>query len=214
MSRPLIITDCDEVLLHMVVPFRDWLDEAHDVHFSLENVGFVDALRRKACGTVLEEGEVWALLRAFFATEMYRQTPIAGALEALERLSAIADIVVLTNIGEADHERRIDQLRAVGLHHPVHWNQGGKGEPAQRLIDAYGASRVVFIDDLPQHHASLARRAPQAWRLHMVGEPLLARHVEPAPAAHARIDRWEKAERWIRERLTGDDAPTAMGAPE
>lgn len=23
MSRPLIITDCDEVLLHMVVPFRE-----------------------------------------------------------------------------------------------------------------------------------------------------------------------------------------------
>ena len=33
MTRPLIITDCDEVLLHMVVPFRQWLDEAHDVHF-------------------------------------------------------------------------------------------------------------------------------------------------------------------------------------
>ena len=53
MSRPLIITDCDEVLLHMVVPFRDWLDEVHEVHFDLTNHGFVDALRRKACGTVL-----------------------------------------------------------------------------------------------------------------------------------------------------------------
>lgn len=213
MSRPLIITDCDEVLLHMVVPFRDWLDEAHDVHFSLENIGFVDALRRKACGTVLEEGEVWALLRAFFATEMHRQLPITGALEALERLSAIADIVVLTNIHEEAHERRIDQLRAVGLHHPVHWNQGGKGGPARRLIDAYGATQVVFIDDLSQHHGSLARHAPMAWRLHMVGEPLLARHVEPAPMAHARIDRWQQAEQWIRERLTGDRAPPQMEAP-
>lgn len=213
MSRPLIITDCDEVLMHMVVPFRDWLDEAHDVHFSLENVGFVDALRRKACGTVLEQGEVWTLLRAFFATEMHRQSPIAGALEALERLSAIADIVVLTNIHEEAHERRIDQLRAVGLHHPVHWNQGGKGEPARRLIDAYGPTQTVFIDDLGQHHGSLARHAPMAWRLHMVGEPLLARHVEPAPAAHARIDRWREAEQWIRDRLTGERAPPPMEAP-
>ena len=46
MSRPLIITDCDEVLLHMVVPFRDWLDEVHEVHFDLTNHGFVDALRQ------------------------------------------------------------------------------------------------------------------------------------------------------------------------
>ena len=25
MTRPLIISDCDEVLLHMVAPFKDWL---------------------------------------------------------------------------------------------------------------------------------------------------------------------------------------------
>ena len=29
MSRPLLISDCDEVLLHMVAHFADWLDEAH-----------------------------------------------------------------------------------------------------------------------------------------------------------------------------------------
>ena len=36
MSKPLIITDCDEVLLHMVAPFRDWLGEAHGIDFSME----------------------------------------------------------------------------------------------------------------------------------------------------------------------------------
>ena len=35
MNRPLLISDCDEVLLHMVVPFRDWLDEVHNIHFEL-----------------------------------------------------------------------------------------------------------------------------------------------------------------------------------
>ena len=35
MSRPLLITDCDEVLLHMVSHFADWLDEAHDIDFGL-----------------------------------------------------------------------------------------------------------------------------------------------------------------------------------
>ena len=202
MSRPLIITDCDEVLLHMVVPFRDWLDEVHDVHFDLSNHSFVDALRRKACGTVLEVGEVWTMLRAFFGTEMHRQYPIDGALETLARLSSIADIVVLTNIGEAEHEGRIAQLRALGVEHPVYWNQGGKGAPARRLIDEYAPSAVLFVDDLAQHHASVAEHAPEAWRLHMVGEPLMAPHIPAAPAAHARIDSWAAAEGWIRERLT------------
>ena len=29
MSRPLLITDCDEVLLHMVSHFEEWVAEAH-----------------------------------------------------------------------------------------------------------------------------------------------------------------------------------------
>ena len=201
MSRPLIITDCDEVLLHMVVPFRDWLDEVHDVHFDFSNHSFVDALRRKACGTVLAVGEGWTMWRSFFATEMRPQTRIDGALETLARLSDSADIVVLTNIGEAEHEGRIAQLRALGVEHPVHWNQGGKGAPARRIIDEYAPSAVLFVDDLAQHHASVAEHAPEAWRLHMVGEPQMAPHIPSAEAAHARIDSWEAAEGWIRDRL-------------
>lgn len=211
MKRPLIITDCDEVLLHMVVPFRDWLDEVHDVHFDFANHDFVNALRRKACGTVLEQGEIWALLRAFFKTEMHRQTPIDGAFETLTRLADIADIAVLTNIHEEAHEGRIEQLGALGLSYPVHWNQGGKGEPVARLIEDYSPSCVLFVDDLSLHHDSVARHAPQAWRLHMVGEPAISRRVEPAPNAHRRIDCWRTAEPWIREVLTrGAGAP----APE
>ena len=50
MSRPLLITDCDEVLLHMVVPFAEWLDEAHHIHFDVDSGDFVNALRHKATG--------------------------------------------------------------------------------------------------------------------------------------------------------------------
>ncbi len=214
MSRPLLITDCDEVLLHMVVPFRDWLDEAHDVHFALENHDFVNALRRKACGTVLEEGEVWSLLRAFFRTEMHRQYPISGALDALGRLSSIADIVVLTNISEEAHENRIDQLRQLGVNFPVFWNQGGKGGPVKRLIDEHAPSGVLFVDDLAQHHHSVATYAPEAWRLHMVGEPLIAGAIKQAPMAHARIDDWAEAEPWIADRLTQLAVAPHIAAPE
>ena len=72
MNRPLIVTDCDEVLLHMVVPFRHWLDEAHGVHFDMRGQEFTDALRHKDSGDVLERELVWTLLSAFFDTEMHR----------------------------------------------------------------------------------------------------------------------------------------------
>ena len=54
MKRPLLITDCDEVLLHMVVPFREWLDEQHDIHFDMHDRGFSEALRHKDSGQPVE----------------------------------------------------------------------------------------------------------------------------------------------------------------
>ena len=82
MTRPLVITDCDEVLMHMVVPFAEWVDTEHGVIFRIEDASFAGALKRKECGTPLEAAEVWPLLDGFFTTEMTRQYPIPGALAA------------------------------------------------------------------------------------------------------------------------------------
>ena len=42
-GRPLLITDCDEVLLHMVAHFQDWLGEAHAIDFAFETGDFAGA---------------------------------------------------------------------------------------------------------------------------------------------------------------------------
>ena len=71
------------------------------------------------------------------------------------------------------------------------------------LIEAMRPERAVFVDDLAVHHESVAKHAPQVWRLHMIAEPRLAAHTPPAPHAHARIDAWDEALPWILERLAG-----------
>jgi hypothetical protein len=149
------------------------------------------------------------LLIGFFDTEMHRQTPIAGAVEALGRLSRIADIVVLTNITERHQRQRVEQLSAHGLDLPVHWNQGGKGRPLAAILAERQPSVALFIDDLAEHHGSVAQHAPGVWRLHMVGEPEIAAQVPAAPMAHARIDDWTSAEQWIAARLVEGPAPHA-----
>lgn len=214
MSRPLLITDCDEVLMHMVVPFGAWLADDHDIDFRLEDATFGNALKRRACGTPLEAAEVWPLLDGFFRHEMHRQTAIPGAAAALARLAEIADIIVLTNVGPDHEERRIAQLHAVGMPYRVIGNRGGKGEPVQRLLDEVGPSVAIFIDDLPQHHGSVADAAPDVWRLHMVAEPAIAPKIPAARHAHARIDDWASAESWLAERLIGGQRAPMIIAPE
>ena len=111
---------------------------------------------------------------------MHRQTLVPGALEALGRIGEVADIVILTNLGDEAHPWRVAQLATHGIAHEVVCNQGGKGVPARAIIERLGAGTTVFVDDLPVHHASVAKHAPEVWRLHMVAEPRLAPAVPPA----------------------------------
>jgi hypothetical protein len=202
-GRPLLVTDCDEVLLHMVSHFAEWVAEVHGLSFDLSAPGFRDALR-DCDGRPVAAERVWPLLDQFFAGEMHRQNVVPGAVEALARISAVADIVILTNIGDEYEAGRVEQLERFDIRHRVLCNRGGKGRPVLELIEATEPSSAVFVDDLPVHHESVAAHAPQVWRLHMVAEPRLAAHLPPAPHAHARIDDWAEAVPWILERLRAE----------
>ncbi|WP_267396286.1 MULTISPECIES: HAD family hydrolase [unclassified Sphingomonas] len=195
--KPLLICDCDEVLLHMVKHFGTWLDEAHDIEFTPNGDDFSTSMRRRDGGTIPSRDEMWQLLGGFFPGEMHRQTLVPHAAEALARLAETAEIVILTNLTDECRTARIEQLAQFGIEHRVECNQGGKGDPVSRLVAEHGSPVTVFVDDLAVHHESVARHAPGVHRLQMVSEPTLAPSVPAAPDAHARIDDWRDAADWI-----------------
>ncbi|MBB5684375.1 HAD family hydrolase [Sphingobium boeckii] len=201
MSRPLLITDCDEVLLHMVSHFGNWLGEAHAIDFTPDGGDFSRAMKRRADGSILSRTEMWPLLGGFFDTEMHRQTLVPHAKDALDEIADYADVVILTNLEDHRQAHRMAQLRAFGIDFRVVTNQGGKGTPVKALLAEYAPSAAVFVDDLAVHHQSVSEEAPAVWRLHMISEPSLAPSIPPAPAAHVRIDDWVAAKAWISGKL-------------
>ncbi len=204
MSRPLVISDCDEVLLHMIGPFRDWLGEQHGIDFDMSGSDFAGAMKRRDTGKPVETEEIWPLLNLFFDSEMHRQHPIAGSVAAVAALGEHADVVVLTNLQDHRQQARTRQLADHGIDLRVFTNQGPKGPALQAILDEYQPSRAIFIDDLAQHHGSVADVAPQVARLHLCGEPMIAPQIacaHKAGHAHARIDDWATALPWLLERL-------------
>ena len=209
MTKPLIISDCDEVLLHMVVPFAQWLDETQGVTFKMNGNDFANAVRRKDSGELVEGPEIWRLLQGFFDGEMHRQQPIAGAVAGINKLAQHADVVILTNLHDRHNAARAQQLAEHGIHARVFTNQGPKGPALQAILAEYQPSRAVFIDDLAQHHGSAMELVPQIDRLHLCGEPTLAPHITcafKAGQAHARIDSWDHALPWLLARISGETA--------
>lgn len=207
MNRPLVITDCDEVLLYMISPFGDWLAEEEGVTFDMARHDFVNAMRHTDTGELVPREQVWALLNRFFDDQMHRQTAVTGAIAGIGRLREHADVVVLTNLMDHRQEARTKQLLGHGLDLRVFTNQGPKGPALKAILDEYRPSRAVFIDDLPQHHDSVSVLTPEVARLHLVAEPLIAPHIacaHKAGHAHARIDEWDAAVPWLLTRLHED----------
>jgi hypothetical protein len=204
LGRPLIVSDCDEVLLHMVAPFRAWLNEAHDIRFDMSGGDFTGAMTKAGTGDQISPEGIWAYLNEFFDGEMHRQMPIAGAVEAVAALGEHADVVVLTNLLDHRQEHRRQQLAAHGIDVKVYTNQGPKGPALKAIIEEYRPGRTIFVDDLAQHHGSVADLAPEVGRLHLCGEPELAPHITcalKAGHAHARIDQWSAALPWLLSRI-------------
>ena len=204
MSRPLVISDCDEVILHMVTHFKDWLEASQGIDCNIDGNNFGEAMRWRESGELVAPQDVWRKLGGFFDTEMDRQLPIAGAVDALNQLSEHADVVVLTNLVDFRRDKRAEQLAAHGLNAKVYTNQGPKGPALQKILDEFAPSRALFIDDLAQHHHSVKETAPDVVRLHFCGEPMIAGSITCAHKeghADARIDQWNEALPWLMERL-------------
>jgi hypothetical protein len=208
MSRPLLITDCDEVLLHMISHFRDWLAEEEGVAFDMTGGNFYKSMRHVDTGQPVEQDAMWALLNKFFDGQMHRQTAVEGAASAIAAIREHADVVVLTNLLDFRQEARRRQLADHGIDLPVFTNQGPKGPALQAILDQYQPGRAAFIDDLAHHHGSVLEVAPQVRRLHLCAEPQIAPHIpcaHKAGHAHARIDDWESALPWLIDTLTCEE---------
>ena len=134
MSRPLVVTDCDEVLLHMIRHFRDWMAEQHGVDFDLSGNPFAEDFLLPGRSEPLTYEEKWQFLDAFFDEEMARQTPIVGAVAAVAELQREADVVVLTNLQDRYNAARAAQLRENGFAARVVTNQGPKGAALKRIV--------------------------------------------------------------------------------
>ena len=208
MSRPLVISDCDEVLLYMVAHFKAWLEEGQGVAFNLVGNDFAESMRWQESGELVEPAEIWGFLRGFFDTEMHRQNPIPGAVEGINALAEHADVVILTNLTDRHRDMRAEQLANVGINARVFTNQGPKGPALKAIIEELAPSRAVFIDDLAQHHKSVGEHVPHVRRLHLCGEPTLAGRIacaHQAGDAHARIDSWDEALPWLMGEVTRED---------
>jgi hypothetical protein len=187
-SRPLLLLDADEVLLRFVERLETHLSTV-GYELRLTSFQLSGNIYSRENSTVARPDEVKQLIAGFFDSCTHDVPLVPGVPEALQTLATDYEIAILSNIPARCRAARAESLRAQGVEVPVVSNAGEKG-PAVAAIAARHAAPIVFVDDLPPQHTSVARHAPDIHRVHFVADPRLAAMIDKAEHAHVRIDDW------------------------
>jgi len=199
-TRPLIICDADEVLLRFLAGLERFL-ERNGCYLDLASFRIHGNVKHQSTRETVADETVTRMIADFFASDTRHLEPVEGAAAALRDLSAISQIVILSNLPETSRDARIANLTEHGMSYPVIAGKGPKGPVVKALLGDFPQT-VVFIDDLPPNLSSVAAEMPHVHRLHFIADPRLARLLGPAPDAHRRIDDWPTAAAWIASVLT------------
>jgi hypothetical protein len=196
---PLIVSDCDEVLMQFLVGLETYL-ETQGLWLDLQSYALTGNIRHRDTNEVFAAAGMPDLMKGFFAASTHALLAVPGAAEALKALSSRAQIVVLTNVPLADKETRARSLAAQGMGYPVIANKGLKGGAVRKLAHMVEAP-VFFLDDIPHNIASVAAAHAPTHRVHFIADPRLARLMGPAEHSHFHTSDWALAHDFISARL-------------
>ena len=191
-SRPLIICDVDEVVVHFLKGLEDFLDQ-RGLWLDPASFALNGNIRRKAGNDALNGSEIGPLLMDFFAARTRHLDAIPGAVPALLGLAEVADIVMLTNLPGQFRVDRIANLAGHGIDFPVITNEGPKG-PAIATLAADRRAPVIFIDDNHGYLASARDHRHDVHLVHFLQDERFARHVGHFDYMSLRTDNWADAE--------------------
>lgn len=192
----LLICDADEVLVRFGVGMEAFLDE-QGLYYDWTAFHFEGTIRRQSDDVPVPNYEVAEIRERFLAERIVDLPAVEGASDVLKRLSSYTEIVILTNIPHEARKARIAGLRKLGMDYPVVTNVGGKGHAVRDLALRVDGS-TAFVDDLPEHHESVALHAKSVQRIQFIEDPRLEKLVGPAMHSHIRTTTWSENERHLR----------------
>ena len=199
-TRPLLVCDVDEVILHLVAPFEQLLGE-RGMELRKKLVKLNGNVFHKSDGREAGQDEIWEVLNHLFVEQETRQTVVEGAANVLNELSSDIDIVLLTNIPHKYGELRHDYLTAKEIPYPLITNSGVKG-PAMRWLGQQNHLKTAFMDDTFHHLESVSEHAPETFLVHFMADDDFRNITKPLDPPVLSTGDWREAGNAVRSALS------------
>ena len=193
-SSPLIICDADEVIFKFMDSFEIYL-KTLSLHFNWKSYALSKNIIKKD-GTSVKNNEIKNLISSFFKDYTLQMKPVKGAVEGLNRLSSIYDIIILSNIPHEYYKTRIDALKNIDINFTFISNKGEKGKADKELTKNI-KKKCWFIDDSPSQILSVNKEAPKVKTLHFLPNKKLLSLIKKHKYTFSTIENWKKLEQMI-----------------
>lgn len=202
-NLPLMIFDADEVLVHFAEPFATYIKK-HNHRLHLTGYRLDNAIKKADTDEVADPDTAKDLVWGFINEETKSQPAAKGAPQALKKLQAYAQIIILSNVPHSVHDDRVANLKSLNMDYPLISNEGMKG-PAVKEILKNHKSQSFFIDDNPYQVESVYNDNQQTVCVHFSVCDLVKPYMPKAVGASIEPTSWEDLVAQLIGRLKSDE---------
>ena len=188
-NLPLMIFDADEVLVHFAEPFAIYIKK-HNHRLHLTGYRLDNAIKKADTDEVADPDTAKDLVWGFINEETKSQPAAKGAQQALKKLQAYAQIIILSNVPHSVHDDRVANLKSLNMDYPLISNEGMKGPAVKEILRNHKA-QSFFIDDNPYQVESVYNDNQQTVCVHFSVCDLVKPYMPKAVGASIEPTSWE-----------------------
>ena len=188
-NLPLMIFDADEVLVHFAEPFATYIKK-HNHRLHLTGYRLDNAIKKADTDEVADPDTAKDLVWGFINEETKSQPAAKGAPQALMKLQAYAQIIILSNVPHSVHDDRVANLKSLNMDYPLISNEGMKGPAVKEILKDHKA-QSFFIDDNPYQVESVYNDNQQTVCVHFSVCDLVKPYMPKAVGASIEPTSWE-----------------------
>ena len=188
-NLPLMIFDADEVLVHFAEPFATYIKK-HNHRLHLTGYRLDNAIKKADTDEVADPDTAKELVWGFINEETKSQPAAKGAPQALMKLQAYAQIIILSNVPHSVHDDRVANLKSLNMDYPLISNEGMKGPAVKEILRNHKA-QSFFIDDNPYQVESVYNDNQQTVCVHFSVCDLVKPYMPKAVGASIEPTSWE-----------------------
>ena len=202
-NLPLMIFDADEVLVHFAEPFATYIKK-HNHRLHLTGYRLDNAIKKADTDEVADPDTAKDLVWGFINEETKSQPAAKGAPQALMKLQAYAQIIILSNVPHSVHDDRVANLKSLNMDYPLISNEGMKGPAVKEILRNHKA-QSFFIDDNPYQVESVYNDNQQTVCVHFSVCDLVKPYMPKAVGASIEPTSWEDLVAQLIGCLKGDE---------